>query len=123
MNTWHESLASCSAPQENQYNIATFFPPSPPPPKQKPPAGSGAAAATAQEDGGCKEADGRAGADTNGTPPAAYEEEKDDDMDDDGYLYPFGDHDGAADVDRGEESAGPNYGQELGQRYQQRGYY
>lgn len=27
MNTWHESLASCSAPQENQYNVTAIFPP------------------------------------------------------------------------------------------------
>lgn len=26
MNTWDESLASCSAPQENQYNIDVLFP-------------------------------------------------------------------------------------------------
>lgn len=31
MNTWHESLASCSAPQENQYTTETLFP-SPEPP-------------------------------------------------------------------------------------------
>ena len=27
MNTWHESLASCSAPQENHYTVANLFPP------------------------------------------------------------------------------------------------
>lgn len=26
MNTWHESLASCSAPQENQYTTESLFP-------------------------------------------------------------------------------------------------
>lgn len=26
MNTWHESLASCSAPQENQYTAEGLFP-------------------------------------------------------------------------------------------------
>ena len=118
MNTWHESLASCSAPQENQYNIATFFPPPPPQPKQKPPTGS--AGATAQEDGEGKEANGKreGGDDENGKNPA-YEDEKGDY----GYVYPYGDQDGPAAVDRGEEPAGPDYGQEMGQRYQQRGYY
>lgn len=27
MNTWNESLASCSAPQENQYTVDALFPP------------------------------------------------------------------------------------------------
>lgn len=31
MNTWHESLASCSAPQENNYTVANLFPPQDPP--------------------------------------------------------------------------------------------
>lgn len=31
MNTWHESLASCSAPQENSYTVTNLFPPQDPP--------------------------------------------------------------------------------------------
>ncbi|CAM9766795.1 unnamed protein product, partial [Ectocarpus sp. 12 AP-2014] len=30
MNTWNESLASCSAPQENQYTVDALFPPQEP---------------------------------------------------------------------------------------------
>ncbi|CAM9112323.1 unnamed protein product, partial [Scytosiphon promiscuus] len=34
MNTWQESLASCSAPQENQYDVEVLFPTPEPPPSE-----------------------------------------------------------------------------------------
>lgn len=115
MNTWHESLASCSAPQENQYSIATLFPPQPQ--KTSPAATTAASAAatmTTEEENEVGEGDN----DSVGAPPD-YEDEEEDH----GDMYRFGCGNALASAERGEGATGPGYGQELGQRYQRWRYY